>query len=201
VEMWQEEPAVYETWRFLACPFPGSEVPCRMVNTVICPLRPSDAFLSAFVDRGEHTASSAARAAVLAAALTPPALFRGEREGVSERRTTVSLDAPTHQLLGHVFLSHSLSSLTDLCSEVSVSTEGRALTLTLLEMPGEEREKLLLDTLRVLGHSPVQGGRLTERRAARMTEALRRAEGVFSPEAVIPLRQELDALRGLLSGK
>lgn len=172
-----------------------------MVNTVICPLRPSDAFLSAFVDRGEHTASAAARAAVLAAALTPPALFRGERGGVPERRTTVSLDAPTHQLLGHVFLSHGLSSLTALCSEVSANEECRALTLSLLEMSGGERERLLLDTLEALGHSPVHWGHLMERRAARMEEVLRRAEGVFSPEAVIPLRQELDALRGLLSGK
>lgn len=172
-----------------------------MVNTLICPLRPSDAFLSAFVDRGEHTTSAAARAAVLAAALTPPALFRVEGEGVPERRTTVSLDAPTHQLLGHVFLSHGLSSLTALCSEVSANEECRALTHTLLGMSREEREKLLLDTLEALGHSPVHWGRLMERRAARMGEVLRRAEGVFSPEAVTLLRQELDALQGLLSGK
>lgn len=173
-----------------------------MVNTVVCTLRPSDAFLSAFVDRGEHTASAAARAAVLAAALTPPALFRAVRGDVPERRTTVSLDAPTHQLLGHVFLSHGLSSLTALCSGVSANEECRALTLSLLEMPRGEREGLLLDTLEALGHSPVHHwGSLMERRAARMEEVLRRAEGVFSPEAVIPLRQELDALRGLLSGK
>jgi hypothetical protein len=172
-----------------------------MTHTVICSLRPSDAFLSAFVDRGEHTASNAARAAVLAAALTPPALFRGESGRESERRTTVSLDASTHQLLGHVYLMHGLRGLTGLCAKVAADVECRTLTLTLLKLSDGEREALLLGTLEALGLVPVDGNRLLARRAARMAEVALLAEGVFSPEAVILLRQELDALRGHLSGK
>jgi hypothetical protein len=172
-----------------------------MVNVVIFPLQPSSAFLSAFVDRGEHSTSEAARAAILATALAPAPLSRKEPLGELSRRTTVSLDAQTHQLLGFVFLSSELSSLTSLCAEAAASSERRTLTHTLLGMSGGEREGLLLDTLHTLGVVPVRESYLLSRRASRMEEALRAAESVFSPAAVASLRRELDEVRSRLSGK